>query len=88
MSDTENTPETESVSEPSKRKLRNPFAKSDAPKTDAKSKLKTLGSKAKTGLAVVGGVTIAVGTASYIAKKRGVESVEVTLPAVDAETDV
>ena len=43
--------------------------------------------KVKTGLAVVGVVSIAAVVASKVAKDKGVESVSVDLPSVDVTTD-
>ena len=47
----------------------------------------SLKDKAKTGLAVVGGVTIAGVAAVSLLKKRGVQGVAVDLPDVDVTTD-
>jgi len=50
-------------------------------------KLRTLKSKAKTGLAVVGAASLATIVIVNVAKKKGsVESLEVSLPSVDVNT--
>ena len=81
---TENTTETETTPSP-KRSIHNPFAKSDT--TTDTSKLDNIKSKTKTVLAIVGAVTIASVAAGAIAKSKGVNSVEVNLPSVDAASD-
>lgn len=81
---TETNP-TETTDSP-KRGLRNPFAKSDA--TTDTSKLDSIKSKTKNVLAVVGAVTLVGVAAGAVAKRKNVDSIEVTLPSVDADTDV
>lgn len=82
------TNSTEPTTEPQKRGLRNPFTKKNDTPTDT-SKLDNIKSKTKTVLAVVGAVTVVSVVAGAVAKRKGVDSVEVNLPSVDADsTDV
>lgn len=70
-----------------KRSLRNPFPKKNASTDPESVDTKSTKDRVKTGLAYVGGATILAGAAVYIAKKRGVDGIEATLPDVDVNPD-
>lgn len=82
----ENSTPIETDAPKQKRSLRNPFKTNDT--TTDTSKLDNIMSKSKTVLAVVGAVTVVSVASGVIAKRKGIDSVEVNLPSVDTDTDV
>jgi len=79
-------PETSVPTDSPKRSLRDRIAGRVATTDNASKPKSTIGQKAKTALAVVGGVTLVGVVAGFVTKKKSAK-VEVTLPDVDVATE-